>query len=69
MGVMSYLIQLLSTFTYVFIRGFQSQNVVGGKYKAAFYFSFIMVIAEVTMITMVVKVGWWSIIPMGKRRT
>ena len=59
------LAQFAATFTYVFIRGFQSQNVVGGKYHAAFWFSFMMVAAEVTSITLVVQVGWWSILPMG----
>lgn len=59
------LLQGVISFIFVFLKGFQHQNVIGGKYMAAFGTSYVMAIAEVAVISFVVQAGWWSIIPIG----
>ena len=49
----------------VFLKGFQHQNVIGGKYKAAFVVSYLMAIFEVAVVTFMVQNGWSSVIPVG----
>ena len=62
---MMYLMQFLIMFVYVFLKGFQHQNVIGGKYVSAFVLSFVMAGFEIACITFVVKQGWHSILPVG----
>ena len=59
------LAQFLIMFVYVFLKGFQHQNVIGGKYVSAFFLSFVMAGFEVACVTFVVKQGWYSILPVG----
>ncbi len=59
------LIQFGVSFLAVFLKGFQHQNVIGGKFKSAFIISYIMAVFEVAVITLMVKTGWLSIIPVG----
>lgn len=62
---MIYLLQFLISLIAVFLKGFQHQNVIGGKYKSAFFFSYGMAVLDVAVISFVVKSGWWSILPVG----
>lgn len=57
--------QAVMSFCYVFIRGYQSQNMVGGRYQSAFITSYVVGAGEVTNIMLTTQVGWWSIIPLG----
>lgn len=59
------LIQFGVSFLAVFLKGFQHQNVIGGKFKSAFMISYIMAVFEVAVITLMVKTGWLSVIPVG----
>lgn len=59
------LIQFGVSFLAVFLKGFQHQNVIGGKFKSAFMISYIMAVFEVAVITLMVKTGWLSAIPVG----
>jgi hypothetical protein len=59
------LIQFGASFAAVFLKGFQHQNVIGGKYVAAFFFSYMMSAADVVVIYFVAKTGWDSMIPVG----
>jgi len=62
---MIYLVQFLIMLVYVFLKGFQHQNVIGGKYLSAAILSYLMAGFEVACITFVVKQGWYSVIPVG----
>ena len=59
------LVQFLIMFVYVFLKGFQHQNVIGGKYVSAFVLSYLMAMFEVACVTFVVQQGWSSILPVG----
>jgi hypothetical protein len=58
-------IQFFVSLTAVFLKGFQHQNVIGGKYKMAAVFSYAMATLDVAVIALVVQSGWSSIIPVG----
>jgi hypothetical protein len=58
-------IQFAVSFLAVFLKGFQHQNVIGGKYKLAFIFSYGMAVLDVAVISFVVSEGWASILPVG----
>lgn len=58
-------LQLVLSFGYVFIRGYQNQNMVGGRYYSAFFTSYLVSGAEVTNIMLTTQVGWWSVVPLG----
>ncbi len=62
---MIYLLQLVLSFCSVFAKGFQNQNVIGGKFKGAFIFSYIIALFDVGVITTVASAGWQSIVPVG----
>lgn len=55
----------LASFLSVFLKGFQHQNVIGGKYKSAFVISYFMAVMEVVVIALIVKEGWSSVVPVG----
>ncbi len=59
------LVQFFVMFVYVFLKGFQHQNVIGGNYKSAFVLSYLMAGFAVVEVTLVVQQGWSSIFPMG----
>lgn len=59
------LMQFFVSLTAVFIKGFQHQNVIGGRYKTAFVFSYLMASLDVAVISLVVEAGWSSVIPVG----
>lgn len=59
------IVQFTISFLAVFLKGFQHQNVIGGKYKAAFVLSYLMAILDVAVISLVVQSGWLSILPVG----
>lgn len=58
-------LQGMVSFMAVFLKGFQHQNVIGGKYKAAFFVSYLMAAFEVAVVTFMVQNGWSSVIPVG----
>lgn len=62
---MTMMIQGCVMFLYVFLKGFQHQNVIHGKYKGAFILSYLMAAFEVACVTLVVQNGWASILPVG----
>lgn len=49
----------------VFFKGIQQQNVIGGKYKSAFFTSYLMALFEVAVVSTIVVSGWSSIVPIG----
>ena len=53
------------SFLAVFLKGFQHQNVIGGKFKSAFFVSYVMAVFEVAVVTLMVANGWMSVIPVG----
>ena len=59
------LIQFFAAFGMVFCKGFQQQNVIGGKYGHAIYTSYLMAVFEVAVVSTSVVAGWDSIIPVG----
>ena len=58
-------VQFLIMFVYVFLKGFQHQNVIGGNYLSAFILSYMMAAGAVAEVTLTVQEGWSSILPMG----
>ena len=58
-------IQAGISFVYVFLKGWQHQNVIGRKYAAAFSVSWAMAVFEVAVVTLVIETGWISAIPVG----
>ena len=65
MDNMIYLLQFLISFCAVFLKGFQHQNVIGGKFKSAFFVSYLMAVFEIAVVTFVVQQGWASVVPVG----
>lgn len=59
------LIQFFAAFGMVFFKGFQQQNVIGGKYGHAIYTSYLMAVFDVAVISTIMIAGWSSIIPVG----
>lgn len=59
------ILQFIISFGAVFLKGFQHQNVIGGKYKSAFVVSYLMAVLDVAVISFVVESGWSSIVPVG----
>ncbi len=59
------LIQFTLSFTAVFLKGLQHQNVIGGKYLAAWATSMAMATFDVAVIGYIVQAGWASLIPVG----
>ncbi len=59
------LIQFLVSFAYVFMKGFQHQNVIGGNYKSAFWLCWGMSALEVATVSLIVSQGWWSALIIG----
>lgn len=55
---MIYLIALISSFCFVFLKGLQSQNVVLGHFKAAAITSMLTAVAEVGIISSIAHSGW-----------
>lgn len=62
---MIYFLQFLISFGAVFLKGFQHQNVIGGKYKSAFFFSYGMAVLDVAVVSFIVENGWSSVMPVG----
>lgn len=62
---MIWVVQLLASFGMVFFKGMQQQNVIGGKYKSAFFTSYLMALFEVAVVSTIVVSGWDSVIPIG----
>lgn len=58
-------IQFFVSFAYVFMKGFQHQNVIGGNYKSAFWLCYLMAAMEVITVSLIVSQGWWSAIIIG----
>lgn len=58
-------IQILASFGMVFFKGFQQQNVIGGKYKSAFFVSYLMAVFDVVVVSTIVVAGYDSVIPIG----
>ena len=52
---------LLATVLLVFLRAFQTQNVIHKHYLSAVGTSYLMAIGEVTLVLMVVEIGWSAI--------
>ena len=63
--MITFSIQFLVSFLAVFMKGFQHQNVIGGKFKSAFAVSYVMAVFEVAVVTLMVENGWLSVIPVG----
>lgn len=59
------LLQFTVSLAAVFLKGFQHQNVIGGKYESAFCVSYLMAVLDVAVISFVVESGWLSVIPVG----
>lgn len=55
----------LIVFVKVFLMGFQSKNVVGNHYRAAFCTSILMGLLEVAMITKIAATGWPAVTPVA----
>ena len=59
------LLAMSATFVSVFLKGFQHKNVIADKYKLTFVTSYAMAIADVAVVTSVVKGGWSTAAAMG----
>lgn len=59
----SYLIAALASFVSVFLKGFQHKNVAGSHYRLVIVTSYAMALADVAVISIIVKGGWVVAIP------
>ena len=63
---MIYLVQFSISFVFVFLKGMQTQNVIGGKYWSAFFVSYLMALLAVWDIQLIADRGAWaSALPVG----
>ena len=60
-----YVLGCIVSFISVFLKGFQHQNVIGGHYKLAFVFSYMMAIFDVIVVFLVASNGLKMILPTG----
>lgn len=60
-----YLASALTTFSLAFVKAFQSKNIVGGHYKAAFTTSWLVTSCEVAAVSFVVHLGWTALFSAG----
>ena len=60
-----YLISFIVNLTYVFLKGWQHKNVIGGHTKSAAGLAFFMGIMEVVSVSIIVKGGWGVAISTG----
>ncbi len=49
---------LIASFSIVFLRAMQQQNVIHGRYKSAALTSYLIALAEVGVVLIVVQKGW-----------
>lgn len=54
-----------SSFSLVFLRAIQQQNVIGGHYMAAAVTPFAIAVAEVASVLFVVRIGWEAVPVVG----
>lgn len=54
-----------SSFTLVFLKAVQQQNVIGGHYALAAITSFLIALSEVSLLLSVVSKGWSSFLIAG----
>lgn len=52
---------LLASFSIVFLRAIQQQNVIHGRYKFAAMTSYLIALAEVGVVLIVVDKGWHAV--------
>jgi len=64
MNTIHVIVLFAAMFLKVFLMGFQSKNVVGNHYRAAFLTSVFMGTSDVILITEVATSGWLSVIPV-----
>lgn len=57
--------QFILSFVAVFFKGMQSQNIIGGRYLAAFMNSYFIAGFDVIVITLTVEVGYMSVFPIA----
>jgi hypothetical protein len=62
---LSIFLGLIVSFSAVFLKGFQHQNVIGGHYRWAFFVSYLMAIFDVLAVGLVVDKGWLMAAPYG----
>lgn len=63
--ILTYVASVFTTFCLAFLKAFQSRNIVGGHYKAAWWFSWLVTSFEVASISLVVAGGWTIIFSAG----
>lgn len=60
-----FIMQFVISYVGVFFKGLQNQNIVGGKYFAAFGNSYCIATFYIVEVAMVVEKGYLSIIPVA----
>jgi len=63
--MMDAILQAIVSCACIFARGYQQQNVIGGHYKLAIIFAYVLAVLDVALVTFVVARGWASILPVG----
>lgn len=65
MGIYGYLLAGVASFIAVFLKGFQQKNVAGSHYRLAICTSYAMALADVLVVSIIVKNGWSVALPSG----
>ena len=63
--MMLYVASVFASFVSVFVKIFQTKNVIGDHYKLAFGTSYIVAILDVVTIMFIVEGGWWVALTSG----
>ncbi|HGS7906777.1 TPA: hypothetical protein ACMFP1_002895 [Pseudomonas aeruginosa] len=61
----AYVVSMITSFTSVFLKGFQHKNVIGNHYRATFVTSFCMAAFDVASVSFIVNGGWVMFFPSG----
>jgi hypothetical protein len=60
-----YVASVFTSFASVFVKIFQTKNVIGDHYKVAFWTSYAVAVLDVATVGFIIEGGWWIALTSG----